>query len=145
MIEPVALVREWLAADEGVAELVDGRVSSSFEPGGAMPQLVIYGATGGPVRAAQGGSRLTAWTVTLWAIAGRLGDGDDDRPDTQAAWELAAAVSAACDAIPTAPFTTEGGAVIVEAAVVTATRAVEPDTRWGRATVTLALRAIAPA
>ena len=137
MIEPVSTLREWLASDAGVAALVGERIASAFEPGGGFPQVVIYGATGSPSTTAQGGSIAGEWTATVWCLADRLAGGEDDRPDTQTAWAVAVAISNACDAIPGAPFTTAAGARIVDAEIVSATRAQDPDSGWGRAVVTL--------
>lgn len=141
MTNIVALVRAWLVADFAVAALVDDRVSSILDPEDGFPAIGIGSVTGGPRSTTTTGvDSVEDWSVALYCYGGRLGTGDDDLPDTQAAWEVATAVSFAAQSLTTEHFMADGAAIVAAQVVTTSPTAVDPDTGSSRATVTLSLQ-----
>ena len=144
MTDIVALIIEWLTADDAVAAEVDDRVSTVFDPTDGYPAIVVGSVSGGPQRiASRGVDGVEIWQVALFVMASRLGDGDQDQPDTVAAWTAAQAVVEATAWITGHPYVSNSGARIVAAQVTSAVPGVDPDTNEARAVVTIELTVFA--
>jgi hypothetical protein len=144
MTDIVALVVEWLAADDAVAAEVEDRISTVYDPRDGTPAVVVGSVSGGPQSiASRGVDVVEVWQVGLFVMAGRLNGGDSDQPDTVAAWATAQAVVEAAAWITGNPYVGSSGARIVAAQITSAVPGVDPDTNEARATVTVELTVFA--
>jgi len=81
--EPVSAVIAWLKGSP-VNNLVSGRVASLFDESVTLPAIAVTNARGFPVSTAGGMDTVYDWQVTIYALAGKTGRGND-YPDFQAA------------------------------------------------------------
>lgn len=142
MIRIVELVRSWLVADNGVADLVGERVSSMYDAEEDVPAVVVGPVAGGPDSLPSiSVDAVETWNVGLYVFAGRIAG--TPIPDSGAAWDVVEAIATAAAAIEGAHYV-DGTqtARIVAARIVSATPDTDPDTNDARATVTLELRVV---
>lgn len=133
--EPVAIVIAWLKSVNAVNASVSGRVASMFDESLVLPAVAVTNARGAPLATAGGIDTVYDWQVTLYALAGKTGTGNDF-PDYQAASSIAAKIVTAVRAVSSTNYISTSGAKIIDAEVFSMTRT---ENSSGDATVILTL------
>lgn len=131
--EPVSAVIAWLKGSP-VNNLVSGRVASLFDESVTLPAIAVTNARGFPVSTAGGMDTVYDWQVTIYALAGKTGRGND-YPDFQAAATISGEIVQACRTVAGGVhYVLPSGAKIIDAEVFSMARTTDAN---GDATVVM--------
>ncbi len=140
--DPVEVTVAWLRAFGGLSSLATNpeRIAATLGADVPRPALYIPNATGAPLADASGLDHIYDWVVTVYAVAGRYGRGND-YPDHPGAMAVARQVVAACRQVADGAAWPDpaSGATLLGAEVISLTRDTDAGGN-GLVTMTLDVR-----